>query len=512
MLTNSKIIRITDFSGGVNINTPKDMIEDNELYANIDTYDGTKNVLWTHGGLYKIGGIQKVNSTEISNSTIINGIRLYKNTTPEMTTIVAADNGTNVKIYYLDSSNVFQEITGGTAIPTGSKIDMTVWKGNLYIATGNTLLQKVEYSSGWTKSDLSSLSEHPQYVVQHKDRLFVAGGNITQGQVWATDYEYDNKWYGSGGEIFNFGVNDGDPITRLISLGDDLIVYKNDSIWYLSGDNITNWFEKVGQKSIGCVAPFSVADTPYGHIFLGADNIYLFTGNSLTPIGYNIKPWLDLIPYAMKDEAVSVYHDQYYHIAFAKNGSSVNDFELVLDLRYINEGKLPWWPIDGRVIGTYIKYDGPNDNNYLYYGSGNSGYLYQTNIGPTNDGANIDMEVHTKYFSAEQPHIDKAYGRLMVDIANNTGDTKLTIKKDIYDSYEKSYTISTGGETDIWSSSGAEWGTASWVGDTSGRYTFELLMPPEFDGKHLALHFENDDVYEGTALYSITLNTKLKGY
>jgi len=515
MLRNSHMLKITDFSGGINVNDPEDEIQDNQAWFGLTDYDATRNVYWEDGKLKKRAGTTNLNKSEISGADeIVNGLRVYRESAPTKTTIVAANVGTDaVRVYYLDGSNIFQEITNGTGwggFTVNSDVYFAVWKGNVYLTNGDTVIQKITYSGGWDMNDISGNTNHPQYIVQHKDRLWVAGGNMNEGQVECSAYEYDNSWSGADGEIFNFGYKDGDPITGLVSYFDNLIVFKHNSIWFLSGDNAQNWFEKKNQKSVGCVAPKSIVSTPYGILFYGSDNqIYLFNMESLIPVSYNIQPVLDLVPTSMRDKAAGIYYDHYYRLATAKSGSGYNDIELLLDTYQLSQQKTTWWFNDGRNINAYIKYDGQGDNNTLYYCDSNAGYMRAIDSGITDYSNSITMEYQTKYFNFGSVHLQKSYDRFLVNVTEGVGDYNISFIKNVDDEYIKEYTISSGSGSGVYADTGgALWDDAVWQGESITRYTWpdkSWLVPDELDGNSLSIKIKHDTDSEDVAINSMTI-------
>jgi hypothetical protein len=280
---------------------------------------------------------------------ITSGIRFYRSIAPTETTIVAASYADETKIFYLDGT-ALKEITGGTVIPTATICEFAPWKDCLYIATGSTYIQKISYDSGWVKENLAvvptSTSWKPAHIYQHRDRLFIAGGDMPCGYAEGSALESDISFAGDSldGASYYFGYLDGDPITRLISFQNNLMVYKKDSIHALEGDNATNWFATKVQNTIGCTAPNSVVDIGFGQIFLSADNIYFFDGSAVYAIGNKVRPWLYAIPFNMRPLAAAAYHNNYYRISFAKSSTTThNDFELILDIPLFRQGRMSTW-------------------------------------------------------------------------------------------------------------------------------------------------------------------------
>jgi hypothetical protein len=509
-LKRGKILNQYDFSGGINIADPGHLIADNECYARPSTYDGTRNLYWDKY-LKRRSGTLKVN-TDACGNKFVNGIRFYRPSSPTITTIAAADTGSAVKIYYLDGSSVWQEITGGTAIATGKKVYFAPWKEKLFVATGDTVIQVVSYSGGWSKADISGLTYKPQYICQHKDRLWAAGGDMPEGYMECCDYDDEGAWASTTGEAFNVGFKDGDPITQLLPRKDDLVVYKNDSIWVMQGDNLYNWFQHRQEDAVGCVAPLSAVEIGFGHIFLGGDNIYFFDGtNDPVAVGDKIIPWLDAIPLALRKLAAGCYFAGSYRLALASSAMTIyNDKELWLDLASFKTGKIAWWIMDGRNIAAYVPYNGPNDTNTIYMLDGAAGYLRKMDIGKQDDTVNIPYEFHSKYFVFEEPTLEKIYDRLKVDTPTGIGSMNLDIIKNLNDEYSLPFVLSLGGSGSTYGS--AVLGTSLMTSLTNARMITEIPLPQGMDGYALSYWLRHSGNYDNVGLYGFSLSYKYKRF
>jgi len=510
VLRGSELISQYDFTGGINVNAPPHLLGKDECYLDVDSLNGTKNVYWKNGAVYKRLGTEKVNSTAVGNF-LVNGVRVYRSVTPYQTTIVAIDDGTNVKIYYLDVSDVFQEITkSDPQIANGSMIHFAVWKNKVYVASGDQPIQVVSYSGGWNITDITGLSYKPQVVCLHKDRLWAAGGDMPMGYFECTAYDDDTSWSSGDGEAFYAGLEDGDPIIQLKPLLDDLIIYKQDSIWIMKGDNLQNWFQHRDEKSVGCYAPYSVADIGVGHIFLSSDNIYFFDGRTILPIGDNIKPILDNIPISYRKYAAATYHNGFYRIAFSL-GMPYNEIEFIFDVtQFINRRRATWWYNDGRDIANYIPYDGVDDDGYLYMCDSNAGYLRKMDTGTQDDGDNITAQLQTKYHDFGQPNVNKMYDRLKIDLSSGIGDVKITTFKGVQDEAQFEQTLSSGEASGVWGSS--NWGEFSWTSGSKNRTTLELALPPEMDGDTLSIRTEHSGDEQNVKFFGYSLNWKVKSF
>ncbi len=509
-LHRGKVLNQYDFSGGINIADPGQEIADSECWARTSTYDGTRNCYWDKY-LKRRSGTLKMNSGAWGNK-FVNGIRFYRPSAPTITTIGAVDDGANVLLGYLDGSNVWQPITGGAAIATAKRVYFAPWKAKLFVASGDAVVQVLSYSGSWARANITGLAYKPQYIAQHKDRLWAAGGDMPEGYMECSDYDDETAWAGGEGEAFNVGFQDGDPISQLLPRGDDLIVYKNDSLWIMQGDNLYNWFQHRREDAVGCAAPLSAVELGFGHIFLGGDNIYFFDGtNDPVAIGDKVLPWLDAIPTALRKLAAGCYYAGMYRLAFASSGaSSANDKELWLDLGAFKAGKIAWWLMDARNVAAYVPYTGPNDTNTLYMVDGAAGYLRKMDTLSQDDGVNIPYEFHSKYFVFEQPAMTKMYDRLKLDTLNAIGSMDLDIIKNLNDEYSLPVEIDLSGTGNTYGS--AVLGTSLMTSADANRKITEIPLPQGLDGYAISYFLRHSGNYDNVGLYGFSLSYKYKRF
>ena len=510
-LRKGKVVHFYDFSGGVNIRDPGYLIEDDQAYARVASYDGTVNVYWDKA-LRRRAGTLQVNDP-VSHDYLVNGHRHYRSAAPTKTTFVATEHTAyDTLIQYLNSTNVLTTVTVDSPISDGKQLYFVSWKDKLYVASGDVVIQVITYAAAWECNDIAGLTSYPQFICQHRDRLWAAGGNMPSGYFECCAYDDDTSWAAGNGEAFYAGRQEGDPITQLLPRGDNLVIYKNDSIWLMQGDNLYNWFEKKANQAIGCCAPKSVADVGFGHFFLSGDNVYFFDGvNDPMPVGDPIKPWLDAIPTALRVLAAGCYHNNYYRLAFATSSASTkNDFECILDLRRFKQNKIAWWPNSGRYIAAYIPYTGPGDDQSLKYADGNAGYLQALDSGNKDNGINIREEFHSKYFVVGHPNREKEYGIFKMDHAQGIGSLDLTLYRNLNDDYMFERTIDAAGSGGTFAA--ATLGTSFWTSQDNARITTELPLPAEMDGYALSVGIVHEADYPNVNIYGFSLEYALRSF
>ena len=115
---------------------------------------------------------------------MIKGVRLYRSIAPQRNyNCFLLIPETEVKIYYLDDANTFQEISGGSVIPTGAKnICNCLERSVVCCFPVNSLCRLFSHTgSAWARADITGLTHKPGLVYLHRDRLWVCQGRYARG-------------------------------------------------------------------------------------------------------------------------------------------------------------------------------------------------------------------------------------------------------------------------------------------------------------------------------------------
>ena len=234
--------------------------------------------------------------------------------------------------------------------------------------------------------------------------------------------------------FLNFDMDNFD-LTGVCKQGDDLIFGKAWSLYrvgYTGEEPLFDGPTRIEAK-VGPVSFWVMKETPDGRvIFLGSDfNVYMLYGNTLVPVGDNIKKFLKdgvnaRLPYAT---AGLLQTKQQYWLSFTYvSTSTTNDRTLVMDYNrpYQNKwGKLryPWfiYTIPANCFAEI--YTGGKA--YLYHG-GYVGKMYYNDSGTNDDGSAFTTTAKSKTYSMGDTTIEKKYDKIMFSYENK-GDWDITI-------------------------------------------------------------------------------------
>jgi len=173
----------------------------------------------------------------------------------------------------------------------------------------------------WSKISTSLRLMIPGYThgqmdfpVVMRDRVYMASGNRVYYSEITQDGANIGLWYPEN--AFDVGKDDGDEITCLHVLGNELLIGKNNSIWTANYTEAGVHQVRLMVSGVGIIASNSIVDIPGGgYAFLASNGIYSFstalqsqykeTGGNLPMISTQIQNNLDKYTLAAKRECYS---------------------------------------------------------------------------------------------------------------------------------------------------------------------------------------------------------------
>ena len=122
----------------------------------------------------------------------------------------------------------------------------------------------------------------PEY---HYDRTFwvIAGTNKVIWSKPLNGFAYPNVNF--------FNVGDGKPITRIVSKWGELIIFKTDSIWRLTGTDENSFSLSQTPSAVGTDLSFSILALPDGIRFANRWGLWIFNGYTSTTLTNKLDLW-----------------------------------------------------------------------------------------------------------------------------------------------------------------------------------------------------------------------------
>lgn len=284
---------------------------------------------------------------------------------------------------------ICNDVTLNGEATTGRKIYRTESNGSTYKLLSNGTINN-NTATTLTDSDADGAlgASYPagdatwtppkgRFLIVQNNRLFFANDPTNSPS---------RLWYGSDGShdifdssnesgYFDVRQNDGDTITFIKGVLGILTVGKNNSIQKVNidgDDPDADWSISDPLSYVGCQAPYSVANSPIGIIYLGIDGIYRFNGQYSELISESVTPEINDISPTNFENTWGIYHKNKYYLTYnsEKAGGSTNNRVLVLDVL----GKA--YSIDTLNLNAFTAFNSGNDWGILYAGSSTNGSVY----------------------------------------------------------------------------------------------------------------------------------------
>lgn len=174
----------------------------------------------------------------------------------------------------------------------------------------------------------SALTLRSQFVEVYKGFLFLANieedGNLFPYRLRWSQWQNPRLWHNNEDGSGMAGYIDVDDtygrIMAIKKLGDVLYIYKERSIIALTytGEEDTVFSKEVITTRAGLIAPEAIVELPHMHVFIGQDDVYMFDGNTCTPIGEAVKDFVyQNIRPDMTDRIFGYYNEESGDITFS---------------------------------------------------------------------------------------------------------------------------------------------------------------------------------------------------
>lgn len=377
-------LRVYDFSGG--LNQISEILQDNETPS-------CKNVVFDRlGAIKKRKGYRKVINEEITGGPI-NGIHTYS-TKDGVRYMIATSQD---KIYLVNKALKSTESIKEGLEPNG-RFSFTNYRNKAYMTNGYDRVQVYDGSS------VEELEDAPlgAYITDIHNRLFIAGNREHPTRLYYSELNLPDQWEHEGLDNFIEVGNDSDLITGFINLRDNLVIFKEKSIWLLFGDNPRNFSLKKVQD-VGTTSTNSIVNIQNNILFLNQKGVYTFDGANIKIISTKIDDEISKI--GSLDSVYGAWYNQHYLISYPKGGRNYNSSILTYDLIHNS-----WTYFEGINAECFTHRD-----NKLFFGDSNKGLVYEYGEGYSDDGEDIAMEYNTKHFNFSSPEVVKTFRKLLVE-------------------------------------------------------------------------------------------------
>lgn len=265
-----------------------------ENILDVEADDLFNTISYPRGSIRKRKGTLKVHSTALNSGAALTGGRE-----------VEFKNGTVVDVY--SSKTVLYSKSGSTFTPITGAVSLTDSQDNLMSSQVFLNVLYMAFRSGdglvkWTGSGNASAVTTPNndaiILAKFKNRLWVVE-DTEPNLLYPSD---SNAETFTAGNAVNLDTDDGDKVRAMHPHLDELVAFKERSIWKLTHTRTVPAFaprEIAAGQGIGCVSHQSVVavenfrnEGSPALLFRGRSNYYALVGDTPIPIGDKILPLL----------------------------------------------------------------------------------------------------------------------------------------------------------------------------------------------------------------------------
>ena len=300
---------------------------------------------------------------------------------------------------------------------------------------------------------IALLAEWPRarFITFYNGMLWCAGIDGEQFTVkWSASAPFHRVW-----SALSFSVlmeDDNSPITGLSALGENVVVFKSDSVWIMVnvGENPATGLDDFQPirvvAGVGCVSNASIQRIRGGLIFLAEDGVYRFDGTpNIVKLSDRIGKTIESISPSRRNLAASVHWrtKSCYLLSVAVDGSHDNNRTIVYD--YKNDAF--WlWDVPAKL---WLLDEDAHDNERLYFinqyaqvfemGAGNHdhGAAISSNILTQRIGENLNTKITIRQVEVLS---DNRTSSLSVAVRHNDDEnSETTGTLDLTDSTEATY-------------------------------------------------------------------------
>jgi hypothetical protein len=234
-------------------------------------------------------------------------------------------------------------VTGGVFAmaegPDFSPLGPDTHEGPLYMCDGVTAKSFAHgfgFQSWTAASGTLPLGKYLRYI---GNRMLAAGMANNTSAVAASDIGNPRDWdtTDGGSWITKFDPFDGQDIQGIAVLGDQVLAFKDRKIFLIY--DLDSGANRRISSVVGCAAPYSIAETPYGVMFLAHDGVWLTNGSSVERVSQPVDSLIREATVGQRASASGAWHNDRYYLGLT-NLTSVAGGRATLEF---DPARKTWW-------------------------------------------------------------------------------------------------------------------------------------------------------------------------
>lgn len=376
-------------------------------------------------------------------------------------------------LFYM-SGTTFTDPTVALGTPTDDvdyPVSFASMNNNLYVSTLRGGNPHAFDGSTWTSKTAAAFdgtSGHfpkASLLVAHRERLFAfnvetSGGTRYRSRFYWSDPALPEVWQALS--YIDVAPDNGQEITAAAAFGETIIIFKNRSIYLLSGSDENTFTLYPLDQQIGSISPYTVQNVGAELYFYDVNNgVFKFDGATFDKLDDKISDYIaDGINVSEAHKSVGFVYRNRYWLSVPWGADTTPSRTFVYDSR-----TEAWTEYDYGVAGAASAAA-------VLYGASprDSVGIFTLDSGTNDNGSNIDAYAYTAWFSPEDsPGVKNRIRRL--DLAMSALAAQ-PITVEMYRDFGRSALFSKSVNTDP---GGTIWGTTNWGAESWGAGVDEIL-------------------------------------
>ncbi len=375
----------------------------------------------------------------------------------------------------------------GQIVATGSGAPTTTGTLVRTAGSGDANITFTQEAANITLTKAKCITQYNNYIILGN---VVVGGITEKSRILWCNIKDDLTWLATS--FIDIAKNDGQQITKIIVLGDRLVVFKERSIYnvFFTGDADIPFTVQESGSNVGTIAQFSVQEIENGLVFLSFDGFYYYDANNsyklslqiqTTILGYNQTRFNQCHSMIQKNK-------NRYFCSFPSSSSTTNDTVVVWDWQ------LNAFSIYGGISASTMTtvYNTAIDER-IYFGDYN-GFVYRMDTGSDDYPLNVQTAINAYYYTNWKHYDDivdqKGIPNIVLYYQTNNAVMTLAYSYDFENADTYSQTFSTATSTSVYGT--AVYGTGTYAGIGGSQQRRDL----DGRGRVIRFGFKNSNISE----------------
>lgn len=343
----------------------------------------------------------------------------------------------NGLIYKWTGSGSWSALSGSYTLNTTGFVDIVIANNNAYFFDGTNTVPKY---NGTTVSTVAAIPNGSMARWFH-NQLNIAGISGSPNKVRTSEIGDPETYSGGASSNIDVNPNDGDAITGLMELRDELLVFKKYRVWAASGFGtaaltLANINERL--TGFGALSHFSLINTGNDILYVGflGDKPIIRSiqrtryGQTVDAgiVSEGIEATMGGLNKGRLSQSAGFFDGRYAHFAFCNGASSTNNLVLTLDTTTLGKNNKGWSRHTGIRAAIFAGF-GISTTQQMFFGEASSDtkvYVFDTST--SDNGTAINFSITSRRYGSSYPSLKKKHKWLYV-FAKEVGDYDVTIDK-----------------------------------------------------------------------------------